>query len=77
MKIEKIELQELQDIKKEINSIINGLGEIKLNKILLKESEKHLTQMFHNVTIREKTLKDTLIAKYGDNLDINIETGEY
>jgi hypothetical protein len=76
-KLEQQELKQLQDLQNKSQQVILELGEISLNEILL-ENRKNKTKLFLNeIQDEEKTLKEFLIKKYGDNININIETGEF
>jgi hypothetical protein len=76
-KLEQQELKQLQDLQNKSQQVILELGEISLNEILL-ENRKNKTKLFLNeIQDEEKTLKEFLIQKYGDNININIETGEF
>jgi hypothetical protein len=76
-KLEQQELKQLQDLQNKSQQVILELGEISLNEILL-ENKKNKTKLFLNeIQDEEKTLKEFLIQKYGDNININIETGEF
>lgn len=77
MKIEEQELKQLQDIQEKLNGIVNNLGEISYNIIILKSRKSKIKKELSDIVEEEKTLKEFLIQKYGDNLNINIETGEY
>ena len=76
-KIEDKELQQLKDLQSKNSQIIIELGEIEYNKLLLKKKTEFINKQIDDLFEEEKTLKEFLISKYGDNININIETGEY
>jgi len=76
-KIEEKELEQLKELKQRTQKMLFSLGEISYNKILLAQQKENIKIELKNIDSEEKTLKEFLIQKYGDNLNINLETGEY
>ena len=75
-KLEQQELKQLQELQKKSQKIMNDLGEISINRILLNKKEKEIEKSLNDILDEEKTLKEYLISKYGD-ININLETGEF
>lgn len=76
-KIEELELQQLINIQENLKNLIFSLGEINYEKILIEERENKIKNDLNTLKEEEKTLKDYLIQKYGDNISIDLKTGEY
>jgi hypothetical protein len=75
-KLTDLELQSVQQLKKDTLEIASTLGELsyqKMNIDLLIEDEK---QKVKDVKAREASILNELKEKYG-NVSINIETGEF
>jgi len=77
MKIEQQELDQLRQLQEKNKKIIIDLGEISYNEILLKNKKQQIESILSELQDEEKILKSYLIQKYGDNLNIDIKTGEY
>ena len=77
MKIEQQELEQLKQIQNKNEKIIIDLGEISYNEILLKNKKQQIESILSELQDEERVLKSYLIQKYGDNLNIDIKTGEY
>ena len=77
MKIEQQELDQLRQLQEKNQKIIMDLGEISYNEILLKNKKQQIEPILSEIQDEERVLKSYLIQKYGDNLNIDIETGEY
>ena len=77
MKIEQQELDQLRQLQEKNKKIIMDLGEISYNEILLKNKKQQVESILSELQDEERVLKSYLIQKYGDNLNIDIETGEY
>jgi len=77
MKIEQQELDQLRQLQEKNKKIIMDLGEISYNEILLKNKKQQIESILSEIQDEERVLKSYLIQKYGDNLNIDIETGEY
>lgn len=77
MKIEQQELDQLRQLQEKNQKIIMDLGEISYNEILLKNKKQQVESILSEIQDEERVLKSYLIQKYGDNLNIDIETGEY
>jgi len=77
MKIEQQELDQLRQLQEKNKKIIMDLGEISYNEILLKNKKQQIEPILSEIQDEERVLKSYLIQKYGDNLNIDIETGEY
>ena len=75
-KLEEKELTQLKDLQQKSQQILLDLGEISYNEILLEEKKIQTKKILFKIQEEEKTLKEFLISKYGDNLNINLETGE-
>jgi hypothetical protein len=76
-KIEQKELEQLQNLQKKSQDILMELGEISLNEILLEKRKNQAKDLLEEIQQEEKTLKQYLVSKYGDDLAINLENGEY
>jgi len=76
-KIEQQELEQLKDIQNKSQDIIVELGDISYGEIMLKKQKIKVESKLIELQDEEKTLKEFLIKKYGDNLNINIEDGSY
>ena len=77
MKIEQQELDQLRQLQEKNKKIKMDLGEISYNEILLKNKKQQVESILSELQDEERVLKSYLIQKYGDNLNIDIETGEY
>jgi len=76
-KIEQQELEQLKEIQNKSQDIILELGDISYGEIMLKKQKIKVESKLIELQDEEKTLKEFLIKKYGDNLNINIEDGSY
>jgi len=76
-KIEQQELDQLKEIQNKSQDIILELGDISYGEIMLKKQKIKVESKLIELQDEEKTLKEFLIKKYGDNLNINIEDGSY
>lgn len=76
-KIEEQELKQLQEIQQKSNVIIMKLGELSYSEIILKDQKLKIKNELFQLKEEENTIKEFLISKYGNNLNVNIETGEY
>jgi len=76
-KIEQQELDQLKEIQNKSQDIIVELGDISYGEIMLKKQKIKVESKLIELQDEEKTLKEFLIKKYGDNLNINIEDGSY
>ena len=77
MRIEEQELDQLRALQSKSTSIIMELGDISLSEIILQEKKDNIKKILSELRDEEKTIKEFLIQKYGDNIDINLENGEY
>lgn len=77
MKIEEQELKQLQELEIKYNQIIQELGHISLDKIILFNRKEKVKEILKEIKSEDKTLKEFLISKYGDNININLENGEF
>ena len=75
-KLEQKELEQLKELQSKSQQILLDLGEISYNEILLEERKNQTKRILFEIQDEEKTLKEFLISKYGDNLNIDLETGE-
>lgn len=76
-KIEQQELEQLKYIQNKSQDIILELGDISYGEIMLKQRKNDVESRLNDIQDEEKTLREFLIQKYGDNLNINIEDGSY
>ena len=76
-KIEEQDLKQLKNLQQQNSKIIIELGEIEYNKLLLQKKSDYLLSQINDLLDEENTLKEYLVSKYGDKIDINLETGEY
>jgi len=77
MKIEPQELEQLQKLQIKSQSIVMELGDISLSEIILSERKDSIKKILSELRDEEKTVKEFLIQKYGDNINIDLESGEY
>jgi hypothetical protein len=70
------ELKQLQLLDIKYKELIVLIGENELNLIKFKKEKFKLTQSFEEIQDEDKTLKEYLIKKYGDNKQIDLKTGE-
>jgi hypothetical protein len=76
-KIDKQELEKLQTLQSAYSSLIFKFGELYVSKLLHDNKEKQLLGELESIKAEENKTKSELVEKYGDNLNINIESGEY
>jgi len=70
------EIQEIQSLKSQINSITYQFGQLSLGKLKLKEQEAFLNSNLKNLEEEEIKLAKNLSDKYGKG-SLDIETGEF
>lgn len=76
-KIEEHELKQLQDIQEKYTDISLRLGELSFSEIFIKTQKNKIEEEINILKEEEATLKEFIIQKYGDNININLKTGEY
>lgn len=69
------ELQTLNTIQQETQSLINELGEIELIKFQLEERKERAKNFLAEVSRKEKDFTQSIYEKYG-RVNINPQTGE-
>ena len=72
----KEELEELVELKKDINQLSFDLGQLSINKIKLEENENILKKELYSIESKEKDLAKKLTKKYGKG-SIDLETGTF
>lgn len=76
-KIKQEDLEKLKQLQKKFEKNIYSFGKIYIEKNLLEQQEQQLLKQLKELQQEEQQLKSQFLQQYGDNLDINIETGEY
>ena len=69
------ELQTLQTIQKETQSLINELGEIELIKLQLEERRERAKNFLYELSQKESDFNQSIFDKYG-KITLNPRTGE-
>jgi hypothetical protein len=69
------ELQTLQTIQNETQSLINELGEIELIKLQLEERRERAKNFLGELSQKESDFNQSLFDKYG-KINLNPQTGE-
>ena len=72
----KEELEELVELKKEINQLSFDLGQLSISRIKLEENENILKKQLYSIESKEKDLATNLTKKYGKG-SIDLETGTF
>ena len=70
------ELSEIRDLRTELNQITFQLGQIKINKIRIENTEILIKKDLNNLEEKESKLAKKLSDKYGKG-SIDIETGTF
>lgn len=76
--VEKItdqELQKLQQLQNDVATCTSMLGEITLQRLFLDEREANIKSEFGRLYNEQQDLQKILVAKYGEDSIISIETG--
>jgi len=71
--------QELNDLKKlqsEYDKVIYSLGQIQIEKRLIKSKEEEIDSIYKSLNLKEKELLDSLNQKYGAG-SLNLENGTF
>lgn len=74
-KLEKAELEKVQEIQKKLNDLVLEIGNIEFNRISTEIRYNKIRSMIVEVKNEETLLLDDFTKKYGDVL-INPDTGE-
>ena len=69
------ELQQIQQVRKQMVEIATTLGEIAFQEAVISIEKQKLTEAVKNAREKERLLLDEFGKKYGDGI-INLETGE-
>jgi|TARA_R110002167_G_scaffold185389_1_gene385966 hypothetical protein len=70
------ELNEIRDLRTELNQITFQLGQIKINKIRIENSEILIKKELFNLEEKESKIAKKLSDKYGKG-SIDVETGTF
>jgi predicted transcriptional regulator len=74
-KLQKTELQELQDFQSQSETLIAQLGQVGFKKLQIEKEEQYLKQLFDQILTAENELSKRLKETYGD-VQIDLKTGE-
>ena len=69
------ELQQLQEIRKQVLELASALGELGYQQVLLDLDKEKLTESIKELKQKERILFDDFGKKYGDGV-VNLDTGE-
>ena len=69
------ELQQIQQVRKQMVETASALGEVSYQEILVNLEKERLTEIVKTLRESERKLLDEFGKKYGDGV-INLETGE-
>lgn len=75
IKLDSKDLERLQNLNNEINSLVLSLGQIELEKAVLENQKTNLLNTFSQLQNTQEELAKELSTKYGDGT-INLDTGE-
>ena len=70
------EIQELQNIQENLNSLSFQFGQLQISKIKLQEQENYLKVQLDSLSKKESELAKKLTDKYGKG-NLDLETGEF
>lgn len=74
-KLDSKDLERLQNLNNEINTLALSLGQIELEKAILETQKSNLLNTFSQLQKSQEELAEELSEKYG-NGSINLNTGE-
>lgn len=74
--LSKEELDTLQSLQQDFQSIQFELGEIEIIKIQMEERYENIKKLLKETQTREQSFTNSLKEKYGD-ISLNVETGEF
>lgn len=70
------ELNDIKDLQKEYGALSAALGQMELEKLVLKTKETRLHELFTSLSEREQKIIQDLNTKYGVG-SLNLETGTF
>ena len=70
------ELQDLQNIQENLNSLSFQFGQLQISKIKLQEQENYLKSQLGSLSKKEIDIAKKLTDKYGKG-NLDLETGEF
>jgi prefoldin subunit 5 len=73
--IEKEELEKLRDVNHRLYSLKNNIAEIELSIRALELNKSSVFTSIDELNVEFKSLEKELTEKYGNNVSINLETG--
>jgi chromosome segregation ATPase len=73
--IEKEELERLRDANQKLYSLKNNIAEIELSIRALELNKSSVFTSIDELSVEFKSLEKELTEKYGNNVSINLETG--
>lgn len=74
--LSKEELDILQSLQQDFQSIQFELGEIEIIKIQMEERYENIKKLLKETQTKEQSFTNSLKEKYGD-ISLNVETGEF
>lgn len=74
--LSKEELDTLQSLQQDFQSIQFELGEIEIIKIQMEERYENIKKLLKETQTKEQSFTNSLKEKYGD-ISLNVETGEF
>lgn len=69
------ELQQIQQVRRQVVEVASALGEISYQEVLINLEKQKLTEVVKNLREAERKLLEEFGKKYGDGI-VNLETGE-
>lgn len=76
IKFSEQELNSIKELQKEYNKLSIALGQLELEKMVLKTREETLYSTFKTISEKEQTIIQDLNSKYGVG-SLNLETGTF
>lgn len=76
IKFSEQELDSIKELQKEYNKLSIALGQLELEKMVLKNREETLYSTFKTISEKEQTIIQDLNRKYGVG-SLNLETGTF
>lgn len=76
IKFSEQELDSIKELQKEYNKLSIALGQLELEKMVLKNREETLHSTFKTISEKEQTIIQDLNRKYGVG-SLNLETGTF
>lgn len=75
-KITEQELEQIKNLKQKYQDLLYNLGVVEMQLEALKKQKQVLLVNINNIQTEEQELTNNLITKYGENTQINTDTGE-